>query len=278
MTNGTCLLMSGGGSKTAWMAGILAGLAEICGFFPDFAIAGSGSTYSTAQYIARNIRPLEIAWKEGKVADKNFINYARLPWNWVDLDYLLYEICKKQVPLNREDYLNSETNLFIAATNRDSGEIVYFEKPSPDNDRLLEICRASCAIPGLKWGGVEIDGQRYCDTHISSSGFYHKKKARELGAEKTIIVSPGKHHWLTTKLEDYWVRLRDGKFQRNYRRQEAEMRELEENIEASELIISPMTPLAIDTFSRHPVEMRNAYMQGYAEVGVNKELIDFLKM
>ncbi|MFH1307756.1 MAG: patatin-like phospholipase family protein [archaeon] len=275
MAKKTGLLISGGGSKTAWMAGTLGALAEIHEFIADVIICGSGSTVSAAHYLYRDIKSLEMAWKEGKVADKNFISYKRMPWNWVDLDYLLYDICGKQIPFNEQAYLESATKLFIAATNRNTGEVEYFEKPHPDN--LPEVCKASCAIPGLKWGGVGINGEIYCDTYISSSPFFHKKKAKQEGIERNIIISPGKHNKITTRLEKYWVKTMPKEFQKRYYEQQEEARSLENNMGNEEMLIIPKTPLIIDTFSRDAEEMKEAYLQGYSEVASDKNLIEFLK-
>jgi predicted patatin/cPLA2 family phospholipase len=180
------IIMSGGGMRAAYCVGALFELKEK-GIIPDIIIAGSGSAGTASYYIAKQDKGIRI-WTD-LLSNKHFINFWRIK-KILDIDYLIDEVFKKQEPLNILGVKKSIINYIIPATNIDTGEVEYFSSKDSDFD-VFEIMRATMTYPVLYGKAICINSKKYMDGVFSASAYFHITKAKELGAEKIIIIDSG---------------------------------------------------------------------------------------
>ncbi len=86
-----------------------------------------------------------------------------------------------------DDFRQLARQLFIVATDLESGEAVRFGEPGFDHVPISRAVQASSALPGL-YPPVEIDSRRYVDGILLKT--MHASAALESGAELLICINP----------------------------------------------------------------------------------------
>ncbi|MBI2050827.1 MAG: hypothetical protein HYT31_03395 [Parcubacteria group bacterium] len=202
------VVASGGGMSCGYAAGAMVALAREYGFKePDFLIAGSGSTGTFAYYAAKQYDAITRVWTEALAARK-FINRLRL-WKIIDVDYLIDVIMKQDNPLVLRKVKTSPSELLIAATNADTGGIVYFsDKEREDEEEIFELLRASKAMPIAFGKLIAVDGGRYCDSELSADLRAHIREAVRRGAERIIAINNSVPRLEASLAMGAWLRLR----------------------------------------------------------------------
>lgn len=222
MKNKLAIVLSGGGMTCSYSAGFLSALVYEHGFKdPDIIIAGSGSSGAAAYYTAGQYASLTNVWTK-RLSSKKFINILRIK-RIIDIDYLIDEVFKVQEPLKIEKVLQSKIKLLIPATNTETGELEYFSNDGSVD--IYEAMRASKAMPILFGKKINIKGQTYYDTALSSSTKLHIRKALELGATHIIVVTNNRPGLFTKVVYGFWVNCQSSKFKKNYYRIEKYMKE-----------------------------------------------------
>jgi len=92
---------------------------------------------------------------------KHFINPARIS-PIIDIDYLVDVVLQEKVPLDQEAVITSATDLVVFLTNAATGEGERFHARNRTAP-LMELFRATAALPVVFGREIEINGQRYCD-------------------------------------------------------------------------------------------------------------------
>lgn len=102
--------------------------------------------------------------------------------HWIDIDYL-WDAFAREDPLDVAAATSHPTRLVVAATSVDTGEPVFLE---PTADTLIEVLRASSAVPVLFRKTVELDGARYVDGGVSAP--IPVEEAYRRGARTILVI------------------------------------------------------------------------------------------
>lgn len=161
----TALVVEGGGMRGIFSAGILDVFHEH-GFNPfDLAVGCSAGACNLASFLAgqhdRNRRCyLTQMLHPEAVSITRFLRGGHL----MDLDFL-WQAFAQEDPLDIPRVIANRTRLVIATTSVESGEPVFID---PEESNLWEALRASCALPLLYRGFVQLQGQLYADGGIAA--------------------------------------------------------------------------------------------------------------
>ena len=99
-----------------------------------------------------------------------------------DLDWLWDEITRED-PLDVSAAAKSPVDYAIGVTCAETGRPVYFK---PDAEKMLNVLKASCAIPLLYRGQILVDGARYVDGGVSDP--IPVREAYRRGARNIMVV------------------------------------------------------------------------------------------
>jgi predicted patatin/cPLA2 family phospholipase len=177
------MVVEGGGMRGIFSAGILDVFHEH-GFNPfDLAIGCSAGACNLASFLAgqheRNRRCyLTQMLHPEAVSISRFLRGGHL----MDLDFL-WQAFAQEDPLDIPRVMANPTRLVIATTSVDSGEPVFIE---PEESNLWGALRASCALPLLYRGFVELEGQLYADGGVSAP--IPVVEAYRRGARKILVL------------------------------------------------------------------------------------------
>jgi predicted acylesterase/phospholipase RssA len=86
-----------------------------------------------------------------------------------------------------DDFRKLAAQLYVVATNLNTGESVAFGQPGFDRVPISRAVLASCALPGL-YATVDIDGEHYVDGALIRT--MHASLALEGGCDLVICVNP----------------------------------------------------------------------------------------
>ena len=86
-----------------------------------------------------------------------------------------------------DDFRRLRSQLYVVATNLNTGESVNFGAPGHDRVEISRALLASCALPGL-YRSVEIDGEHYVDGALVRT--MHASLALEAGCDLVICINP----------------------------------------------------------------------------------------
>lgn len=264
----TAIILSGGGMRCAYSAGAMYALATELNFkSPDILIVGSGSAGTGSFYTSKQYESIKSIWTE-RLSTRKFINFFRF-WKIIDIDYLIDIVFKKLEPLDTKAEKESEIQYLISTTNTETGEVEYFS--NKDNVDVFELMRASKSIPVFFNKKVKINGKLHNDGPFSSSAYIKIEKAKELGADKIIVInniSDSKFFKLWEKLYFY---LKNKTFKKNfnvYKNLELINYKDDENI----IIIEPKNKLKTGILSNKKTCLLKTFNQGFEDTIGNEKL------
>lgn len=275
MNNKLAIVTEGGGMKGSYSAGVLCALAEIYNLRdPDILVGSSGSTGSLAYYVAGQYDFLKIIWTNLLVNPK-FLSLKRF-YKIMDIDYLIDVIFKKEAKLDVYKITQSNSRLFISATENKTGKLKYFT----NNDNILEALRASSALPVFYNKKVNIDNVEYIDGAISSPLKVNIDKAISEGAKKLIIIRDSQDVLGNAKIPWYiyyfLIKRNLKKLVRQYYL--SNIKNIESQKEINTIIISPSCKLLISTLDNKKEHLEDSFNLGYKDVENSNELKVFLDM
>ena len=180
----SALVLEGGGSRGVFTAGILDYFMEKDLYFPYIvgvsAGACNGLDYCSKQpgrsrdtFILRDesLKPISL---------KNIFTIGHI----YDMDLPFYEYPYKYFPFDFDTFKSSGMVCEMVVTNIDTGKSEYLSD-NIDNDRILNICRASSTLPLLA-PIVHLDGKRYMDGGLSDSIPYGRSIMK--GYKKNVVI------------------------------------------------------------------------------------------
>ncbi len=264
---------SGGGMSCVYGAGTLLALGEVHGLRePLVAVGSSGSTGSLAYYVAQQYEAGRRIWCE-LLSTKEFIDMTRLS-NILNIDYLIDEVFRKQEPLDVAAVQNSPTHLFIAATDYETGEVLYYD--SKRDEDIFNALRGSKAAPIAFRGQAHFQGKRILDGELSSSLEKNIEKAFAEGAEKVIAIDTRNPINAVTRrlLQRYAEQVSPG-LRQTIHHYIHSPRQL--NPDPRVLYLSPQQQLLVGMLDNKREHLRAAFEQGYAETKVHAQLAAFLQ-
>ncbi len=160
--NYDCLIIEGGGFKTAFTAGIIdAFIAQ--NFNPFRLVIGiSGGSVAMSYLLSKQYRYCISAMKI-LAKDNQFANFRRTfsEKGYLDIDYIA-TVASQKVPFNVDLALKNITDkkVYIVATNKKTGEPKYFRPCAED---WIQCVIASSTLPFATKGVHKLNGNSYFD-------------------------------------------------------------------------------------------------------------------
>jgi len=179
----TAIVVEGGAMRGIYAAGVLDVFLER-DFHPfELAIGASAGACNLASHLAgqhgRNRRCYTTQMSRTEFVDpRRFFRGG----HWIDIDYL-WDAFAREDPLDAPAAAAHPTKLVVAATSVETGDPIYFE---PTADSLIEVLRASSAVPVLFRKTVEIDGKRFVDGGVSAP--IPVEEAYRRGARTILVI------------------------------------------------------------------------------------------
>jgi predicted patatin/cPLA2 family phospholipase len=153
-------VVQGGGMRGTYSIAALAEL-ERMGYTNRFtSIYGSSAGALNGAYFLAGQAAEGVRIYVDHLSNRRFISFARLPL--IDIDYLIDDVLMHQVPLNQRAVVESGTDLFVYVTQARTAGVVRFnarDRSAP----LMELLRATAAMPLAFGREVPINGERYVD-------------------------------------------------------------------------------------------------------------------
>src|SRR5205085_6540461 len=131
----------------------------------DLAVGSSAGACNLASHVAgqhgRNRRCYLTQMRRREFSDaRRFLRGG----HWLDIDYL-WDAFGKEDPLDVPAAASARTRLVVGTTSVESGRATFFEPGAGD---MIEVLRASSAVPLLFRKFVELDGRRFTDGGLSA--------------------------------------------------------------------------------------------------------------
>lgn len=207
-------------------------------------------------------------------------------WSWlftgnvVNKNFAYYKITKKLDVFDNETFIKSGKELYVTATNIESGECEYFKINDVLSD--MEKFRATSAIP-IMTKPVKINGKYYLDGGVSDS--IPIKKCLELGCDKIIVVLTQPKKYKKKIISDKKIKMINIIFKKypklisrmlNRHNEYNECIKYINNLEKKNkvFVIRPSEKLDINLIERNPDKLEKIYQVGIKDMNKN---IDDLK-
>ena len=191
----------------------------------------------------------------------------------VNLDYLIDIICKNFFPLNIKKLKSLKSKCLIATTNATNGKIKYF---SAKNKEVLNIIKASLAIPIVYGNEIKIKKDTYIDTYTSSSTELNIRKAIELGADKIIVIeSSSKSPRLNKLILKLFIKFKGKEFEMQYKKDEEKRKQFKVPNDIKVIFLKPETNFNLTILQNKKSLVWTAMDHAYMEVGENIDLKSF---
>lgn len=119
--------------------------------------------------------------------------------HWLDLDYL-WDAFDREDPLDAVRATTSATQYLVAVTSVATGAPVYLQPTAP---LLMTALRASCAVPVLYRGFVDVDGDRYTDGGVTAA--VPVEEAYRRGARRILVVRSRPIDYVKASQLEAWI-------------------------------------------------------------------------
>ncbi|MBQ9549611.1 MAG: patatin family protein [Lachnospiraceae bacterium] len=184
ITEKAALVLEGGGSRGVFTAGVLDYFMERGLYFP-YVVGVSAGACNALDYVSGQIGRSRDTFivRDRSLRSFSFFNLFKTGYLY-DMDKPFRDFPYRDFPFDFDTFKNSGIICEMVATNIDTGKAEYLSDYK-DNDRILEICRASSTLP-LAAPIVNIDGKRYMDGGLSDSIPYGR--SIRLGYKKSVVI------------------------------------------------------------------------------------------
>jgi predicted patatin/cPLA2 family phospholipase len=161
------LVIEGGGMRGAHTCGVFMGMTDAGLTTPFDVVAASSAGACTAAYWVSGQGALFPRIWADFLHDGRFLNPFRFftGGSAMDLDYLIDEVFGKIEPLNLKALRETSTKFFVATTDCQTGEEIYFNNHDYE---ILPVLKASAALPLAYRGPVSINDRLYMDGGIAA--------------------------------------------------------------------------------------------------------------
>lgn len=268
-------VLEGGGMRGAFTAGVIDYLVQNEIYFEQLYGVSSGAN-NAANYCSRQRLRNKKLFTE-LVEDKRYMGIKNLIKNgsYFGMDFLFHKLPRQVLPFDYQAFKNSSSNLKVAVTACESGEVEYFSPQKfESNEKIDKLFKASSSLP-LMASPVEIEGKAYLDGGIRDS--IPVKKALADGYNKVFVIltrpndyrkSPLKAKFILDIFLKKYPNLVESLKKRhlNYNKTLDLIREKEEQ---GDFFVLRPEELEIDRFSKDAEELRDLYNTGY-ELGLEK--------
>ena len=179
------LVFEGGAPRGVFTAGAIDFLLEQ-GVKVDYVIGTSAGACNAMNYLAGQIG----RGRDSMILTDKSLNYFGVKTllktgHFFDLDWAFKEYPQKYFLFDYDAYFKNPIQREYASTNCLTGEAVYLTDRGDDKYYLMEIGKASSALPGMS-AVVEIEGVPYADGGVADS--IPVKRAFAMGCDKVIVI------------------------------------------------------------------------------------------
>ena len=179
------LVLEGGANRGVFTAGAIDFLLEQ-GVKVDYVIGTSAGACNAMNYLAGQIG----RGRDSMILTDKSLNYFGVKTllktgHFFDLDWAFKEYPQKYFIFDYDAYFKNPIQREYASTNCLTGEAVYLTDRGDDKYYLMEIGKASSALPGMS-AVVEIEGVPYADGGVADS--IPVKRAFAMGCDKVIVI------------------------------------------------------------------------------------------
>lgn len=179
------LVLEGGANRGVFTAGAIDFLLEQ-GVKVDYVIGTSAGACNAMNYLAGQIG----RGRDSMILTDKSLNYFGVKTllktgHFFDLDWAFKEYPQKYFLFDYDAYFKNPIQREYASTNCLTGEAVYLTDRGDDKYYLMEIGKASSALPGMS-AVVEIEGVPYADGGVADS--IPVKRAFAMGCDKVIVI------------------------------------------------------------------------------------------
>lgn len=271
----------GGGLRGVYAAGVL----DYCmdhGIQFDLGIGVSAGSANVSSYCAgqrgRNLRYYaDYAFRKEYMSMNNFVTHG----SYVDLDYVYGTLSRAdgEYPLDYAALRNNPMELYVVATEAETGLPRYFRKSCLDQDNY-NILKASCAIPFV-CKPYEIGGRPYYDGALSDP--VPVEKAFSLGCSRVVLLltkpegllrNSGKDKKIAALIRRTYPAAAESLCRRaeRYNRSVSLARLLAR--QGKVLVVAPKDTFGVDTLTKDRDALLRLYQEGYAD---GEKIETFLK-
>jgi len=185
-THKCALVLEGGGMRGSFTAGIIDYFLRHEVYFEHVigvsAGANNGANYTSRQRLRNKKIFTDLVEDERYMSFKNLIREG----NYFGMDFLFHQLPHEILPFDYNSFKNSNTNLKVAATECESGEVKFFSPQYFDEiSKIDKTFKASSSLP-LVSNPVEIDDKLYLDGGIRDS--IPVREAIKDGYQKVVVI------------------------------------------------------------------------------------------
>ncbi len=182
--HGAGLVLEGGAVRGVFTSGVLDYLMEQDLYLP-YVVGASAGACNAVDYVSQQIGRTRdcMIHKERKyryISLRHTLKTRQL----FDMDMVFDKYPNEVFPFDYETYFRSPLRCELVVTNCLTGQAEYLDERS-DGKRLMDICRASCSVPGAS-SMVQVDGTPYLDGGIADS--IPIIRSLKLGNKKNVII------------------------------------------------------------------------------------------
>lgn len=264
----TGLVLEGGGMRGVFTAGVLDCFMDRGIEFP-YIVAVSAGACNGLSYVSRQrgrakLSSIDLLEKYQYIGIKHLWRYHSV----FDLGFMFDDLPNRVLPYDYAAYRANPVRFEMVCTDCLSGRAVYLHEPA-DARRLLDICRASSALPYVS-PVVWVDGRPLLDGGLADS--IPVDQAMAMGYTRNVVVltrargyrKPASDFKLPRFVYRRYPRLRLLLSRRAeiYNRQLDEVERLER--EGRVLVIRPAAPPAVGRLEMDTRKLVELYDEGYA--------------
>lgn len=261
------LVLEGGGMRGVFTCGVLDYFLDHQIEFPYgigvSAGAGNGLSYISKQRGRGKRINIDLYKEYNYISFKHYLKNK----NFLDFDFLYYEVPEKILTYDYEVYFASNQRFEMVTTNCITGQANYLEDKE-DKDRVIDIAKASGSLP-IMCPIAHVDGVPMLDGGVVDS--IPVLRAQSQGYEKNVVVltrnrgyrKSGKNFKLPSFVYRKYPEMRHALENRNhlYNEQLALVEQLED--EGKIFVIRPERPTEVDRLEKDISKLSALYDEGY---------------
>lgn len=266
-TNGTGLVLEGGGMRGIFTVGVLDCFMDRGVRFPYTigvsAGASNGVSYISGQRGRSRFSNIDLQQKRGYIGMRHFL----MGRGYIDLDFLFFEYPGRYYAFDFDAYAANPARFVMVTSNCLTGEAMYLEEKR-DPQRLLAILRASCSLPIL-CPMAEVDGTPMVDGGVCDS--IPVRRAIAEGYTHNVVIltrnrgyrKADKDFRLPPFLYRHYPALRE-QLRLRYRHYNETLDYIDRLEEAGSIqVIRPEAPIEVGRTERNAAKLSRLYDEGY---------------
>lgn len=189
--------------------------------------------------------------------------------NIINKNFAFYKVSEVLDPFDNEQFMNSNIDYYVTATNIETGKAEYFKIDNPL--KQIEMLRATSAIP-LVSRPVKIDNSFYLDGGVSDS--IPIQKMVEMGYDKIIVVLTQPLDFKKSQISDKKMKIVERKYKKypnlvnsmlnRYKDYNDTIKYIVDNEKSGKIfVIRPSNKLNVKVVERNPDKLQEIYDLGF---------------